>query len=27
MAVFVHAKGGLMGEVSVGGQKFTFEPL
>jgi len=26
-AVFVHAKGGLMGEVSVGGQKFTFEPL
>lgn len=27
MAVFVHAKGGLMYEVSVGGQKFTFEPL
>ena len=27
MAVFVHAKGGLMGEASVGGQKFTFEPL
>ena len=27
MAIFVHAKGGLMAEVSVGGQKFTFEPL
>jgi lipid-binding SYLF domain-containing protein len=27
MATFVHAKGGLMYEVSVGGQKFTFEPL
>jgi hypothetical protein len=27
MAVFVHAKGGLMGEATVGGQKFTFEPL
>jgi len=27
MAVFVHTKGGLMGEASVGGQKFTFEPL
>jgi lipid-binding SYLF domain-containing protein len=27
MAVFVHAKGGLMYEFSVGGQKFTFEPL
>ncbi len=27
MATFVHAKGGLMAEFSVGGQKFTFEPL
>ncbi|MFZ7124722.1 MAG: hypothetical protein ACOWWM_01015 [Desulfobacterales bacterium] len=27
MATFVHAKGGLMYEVSIGGQKFTFEPL
>lgn len=26
MAVFVHTKGGLMYEASVGGQKFTFEP-
>ncbi len=26
MAVFVHAKGGLMLEASLGGQKFTFEP-
>lgn len=26
VAVFVHAKGGLMFEASVGGQKFTFEP-
>ncbi|MCU0613732.1 MAG: hypothetical protein MUD09_01475 [Desulfobacterales bacterium] len=27
MAVFVHAKGGLMYEAAVGGQKFKFEPL
>jgi lipid-binding SYLF domain-containing protein len=27
MATFVHAKGGLMYEFSVGGQKFTFVPL
>jgi lipid-binding SYLF domain-containing protein len=27
MAIFVHAKGGLMAEVSIGGQKFTFEPM
>jgi lipid-binding SYLF domain-containing protein len=27
MAIFVHAKGGLMYEASIGGQKFTFEPL
>jgi lipid-binding SYLF domain-containing protein len=27
MATFVHAKGGLMFELSIGGQKFTFEPL
>ena len=27
MAIFTHAKGGLMYELSVGGQKFTFEPL
>lgn len=26
LAVFVHAKGGLMYEASVGGQKFSFEP-
>lgn len=26
MAVFVHAKGGLMYEAAVGGQKFTFKP-
>lgn len=26
MAVFVHPKGGLMYELSIGGQKFTFEP-
>ena len=26
MAVFVHAKGGLMYEASLGGQKFTFTP-
>jgi lipid-binding SYLF domain-containing protein len=26
MAVFTHAKGGLMYEASVGGQKFTFKP-
>lgn len=26
MAVFVHAKGGLMYEASIGGQKFTFVP-
>lgn len=26
MVVFVHAKGGLMYEASVGGQKFTFKP-
>jgi len=26
MAVFVHAKGGLMFEATVGGQKFSFEP-
>lgn len=26
MATFVHAKGGLMIGVSIGGQKFTFEP-
>jgi lipid-binding SYLF domain-containing protein len=26
MAVFVHAKGGLMYEASIGGQKFTFKP-
>lgn len=24
---FVHSKGGLMYEASIGGQKFTFEPL
>jgi lipid-binding SYLF domain-containing protein len=27
MAIFVHAKGGLMVEFSIGGQKFTFEPI
>jgi lipid-binding SYLF domain-containing protein len=27
MATFVHSIGGLMVEVSLGGQKFTFEPL
>ena len=27
MATFVHAKGGLMYEFSVGGQKFTYQPL
>jgi lipid-binding SYLF domain-containing protein len=27
MATFVHAKAGLMVELSIGGQKFTFEPL
>lgn len=27
MAVFIHAKGGLMIEASVGGQKFDFYPL
>lgn len=27
MAVFTHAKGGLMYEVTVGGQKFSFEPI
>ena len=27
MATFVHIKGGLMYELSVGGQKFSFEPL
>lgn len=27
MATFIHVKGGLMYEASIGGQKFTFEPL
>ena len=27
MAVFVHIKGGLMYEASVGGQKFKFKPM
>ncbi|MEA3333761.1 MAG: YSC84-related protein [Pseudomonadota bacterium] len=27
MAIFVHARGGLMYEASIGGQKFTFERL
>ena len=27
MAVFIHTVGGLMGELSVGGQKFSFTPL
>ena len=26
MATFIHAKGGLMAEMSLGGQKFTFKP-
>jgi lipid-binding SYLF domain-containing protein len=26
MAIFVHAKGGLMFEAAIGGQQFTFEP-
>ncbi|KPJ76374.1 MAG: hypothetical protein AMJ54_11995 [Deltaproteobacteria bacterium SG8_13] len=26
MAVFIHAKGGLMYEAAIGGQKFSFEP-
>jgi lipid-binding SYLF domain-containing protein len=26
MAVFVHTKGGLMYEATIGGQKFSFEP-
>lgn len=26
MAVFIHAKGGLMYEATIGGQKFSFEP-
>jgi lipid-binding SYLF domain-containing protein len=26
MAVFVHAKGGLMYEAAIGGQKFSFRP-
>ena len=26
IAVFVHSKGGLMYEATVGGQKFSFEP-
>jgi len=26
MAVFIHAKGGLMYEASIGGQKFSFKP-
>ncbi len=26
MAVFIHAKGGLMYEAAIGGQKFTFKP-
>jgi len=26
-AVFVHAKGGLMFEASIGGQGFSFEPV
>jgi lipid-binding SYLF domain-containing protein len=26
MAIFVHAKGGLMFEAAIGGQRFTFEP-
>jgi lipid-binding SYLF domain-containing protein len=27
VAVFVDVKGGLMGEASIGGQKFTYQPL
>ncbi|MDY0189938.1 MAG: hypothetical protein RBR22_04310 [Desulfuromonas sp.] len=27
LAVFIHAKGGLMYEVAVGGQKFSFQAL
>ena len=27
VAIFTHVKGGLMYEASVGGQKFTFEPI
>jgi len=27
MATFIHAKGGLMAEAAIGGQKFSFEPL
>ena len=27
MAVFIHAKGGLMYEASIGGQRFDFQPL
>ena len=27
MALFVHTKGGLMYEASIGGQKFSFEPM
>lgn len=27
MATFIHTKGGLMAEFSVGGQKFTYDPL
>lgn len=27
MAVFIHAKGGLMAEAAVGGQKFKYEPI
>jgi lipid-binding SYLF domain-containing protein len=27
MAIFVHSKGGLMYEASIGGQKFTFKSL
>ena len=27
MAVFVHAKGGLMYEAAIGGQKFSFKPI
>jgi lipid-binding SYLF domain-containing protein len=27
MAIFVHAKGGLMYEAAIGGQKFSFKPL
>ncbi|MGD9331471.1 MAG: lipid-binding SYLF domain-containing protein [Desulfobacterales bacterium] len=27
MATFVHQKGGLMGSLAVGGQKFSFEPM